>query len=93
MGKKKNTSYTQHKDVLVGSHVKIKRLSFIGWDQDVKIPPIPDCNEFITKRFFFFHHQNLKLYVYSIFFLFFFKFPFKFLNLWRFHKTPNHYFC
>lgn len=36
---KKNTSYTQHKGVLVGSHVKIKRLSFIGWDQDVKIPP------------------------------------------------------
>lgn len=36
---KKNTPYNQHKGVLVGSRVKIKRLSFIGWDQDVKIPP------------------------------------------------------
>lgn len=35
----KNASYTQHKGVLVGSRVKIKRLSFIGWDQDVKILP------------------------------------------------------
>lgn len=28
-----------HHTTSIGSRVKIKRLSFIGWDQDVKIPP------------------------------------------------------